>query len=189
MPRVKAPLTNSVYQFLASTGNVDHGLVPSNRGYYRMRLKGTARPLAAAAVALFLSGCAVPPIVTVASFALDFASYGETGKTVADHGLSLVLQQDCAMLRILEGELCRPMPGETPETALVALEPMPDPLTMVVAVQADPMVLPVDLAYLNDSAGPLFANPAEPTAIAFVPDADAARAATALDDLTYLNGT
>lgn len=153
-----------------------------------MRLKRTARPLGAAALALFLSGCALPPVVTVASFALDFASYGETGKTVADHGLSLVLQQDCAMLRILEGDLCRPMPGETPETALVALEPMPDPLTVVAAVRADPMALPIDLAYLDDSAGPLFASAAEPTAMAFVADADAARTETALDDLTYLSG-
>jgi hypothetical protein len=158
-----------------------------------MRLKKTARPLAAAAVALILSGCALPPVLTVASIALDFASYGETGKTVADHGISLVLQQDCAMLRILQGELCRPMPGETPETALVALDPMPDPLTTVAAVMADPMVLPVDLAYLDDTGGPLFAGPAEQAAMAFVPDAGSdpapdPAATAALDDLTYLSG-
>jgi hypothetical protein len=38
--------------------------------------------------------------------ALDFASYGATGKTVTDHGLSMVLQQDCALLRGLEGQVC-----------------------------------------------------------------------------------
>ena len=52
-----------------------------------------------AAAAVSLSGCAIPPIISVASLALDFASYGSTGKTVADHGLSAVLQKDCALLR------------------------------------------------------------------------------------------
>ena len=59
-----------------------------------------------AALAVSLSGCAIPPIISVASLALDFASYGSTGKTVADHGLSAVLQKDCALLRGLEGQVC-----------------------------------------------------------------------------------
>ncbi len=58
------------------------------------------------ALAVSLSGCAIPPIISVASLALDFASYGSTGKTVADHGLSAVLQKDCALLRGLEGQVC-----------------------------------------------------------------------------------
>ena len=59
-----------------------------------------------AAVAVSLSGCAIPPIISVASVALDFASYGATGKTITDHGLSAVLQKDCALLRGLEGQVC-----------------------------------------------------------------------------------
>lgn len=59
-----------------------------------------------AAVALSLSGCAIPPIISVASLAFDFASYGATGKTIADHGLSAVLQKDCALLRGLDGQVC-----------------------------------------------------------------------------------
>ncbi len=59
-----------------------------------------------AALAVSLSGCAIPPIISVASLALDFASYGSTGKTVADHGLSAALQKDCALLRGLEGQVC-----------------------------------------------------------------------------------
>ena len=60
-----------------------------------------------AAAAVVLSGCALPPAITVASLAFDFASYSATGKTVTDHGLSLVLQRDCALLRGLErGEVC-----------------------------------------------------------------------------------
>jgi hypothetical protein len=59
-----------------------------------------------AAAAVMLSGCGLPPVITVASLAFDFASYGSTGKTVTDHGISMVLQQDCALLRGLEGEVC-----------------------------------------------------------------------------------
>ena len=59
-----------------------------------------------AAVAVSLSGCGIPPIVSVASLVFDFASYGATGKTVTDHGLSAVLKKDCALLRGLEGQVC-----------------------------------------------------------------------------------
>ncbi len=59
-----------------------------------------------AAAAVALSGCGIPPVISVASLALDFASYGATGKTVADHGLSAVLQKDCVLLRGLDGQVC-----------------------------------------------------------------------------------
>ncbi len=59
-----------------------------------------------AAAAVALSGCGIPPVISVASLALDFASYGATGKTVADHGLSAVLQKDCSLLRGLKGQVC-----------------------------------------------------------------------------------
>ncbi len=64
------------------------------------------RWLLIAAAAVSLSGCGIPPIISVASLALDFASYGSTGKTVTDHGLSAVLQKDCVLLRGLEGQVC-----------------------------------------------------------------------------------
>ncbi len=64
------------------------------------------RWLVLAAAAISLSGCGLPAVVSVWSTALDFASYGSTGKTVTDHGLSMVLQQDCALLRGLQGEVC-----------------------------------------------------------------------------------
>ena len=64
------------------------------------------RWLLLAAAAVMLSGCGLPPIFTVASLAFDFASYGSTGKTVTDHGISMVLQQDCALLRGLQSEVC-----------------------------------------------------------------------------------
>ncbi len=69
-----------------------------------MRRTVFLRTSGVAAVVILLSGCALPPIVTVASIAVDVASYGATGKTVSDHGLSFVMQQDCAMLRVFENE-------------------------------------------------------------------------------------
>ena len=59
-----------------------------------------------AAAAVALSGCGIPPMITVASLMLDAASYGATGKTVTDHALSAVLQKDCALLRGLKGPVC-----------------------------------------------------------------------------------
>ena len=59
-----------------------------------------------AAAAVALSGCGIPPMITVASLILDAASYGATGKTVTDHALSAVLQKDCALLRGLKGSVC-----------------------------------------------------------------------------------
>jgi len=61
-----------------------------------------------------LSGCAVPPAITIASLVADVATYASTGKTVTDHGISLVLGRDCALLRGLEGKIClEPDPART----------------------------------------------------------------------------
>lgn len=98
-----------------------------------------------------LSGCAVPPAITIASLVADVATYASTGKTVTDHGISLVLGQDCALLRGLEGKIC--------------LEPDPaDRFAAALAYTADPEVTPrpagrvsdrgLDaLSYLGDSLG------------------------------------
>ncbi len=74
------------------------------RGNSHMRRAVFLRTLGAAAVVSLLSGCALPPVITIASIAADFASYGATGKTLSDHGLSFVMQQDCSMLRVLDNE-------------------------------------------------------------------------------------
>lgn len=59
-----------------------------------------------AAAAISLSGCGLPPIVTYLSTAADIVSYLATKKSVTDHGISLVLQKDCALLRVLDGQIC-----------------------------------------------------------------------------------
>ena len=58
---------------------------------------------------LFLGGCALPVPVQIASWALDGISYMLTEKSVADHGISVLAQKGCAVLRGLldPGEFCR----------------------------------------------------------------------------------
>ncbi len=78
-----------------------------------------------AAAAVVLSGCALPPVISVASLAFDVASYSATGKSVADHGLSMVLQRDCALLRGLEqGEVC-----VEPDSEFASKKPAREPET------------------------------------------------------------
>ncbi len=89
-----------------------------------MRRTNVPRTSGVAAAVILLSGCALPPIVTIASIAVDVASYGATGKTVSDHGLSFVMQQDCAMLRVLDDE--KPVCVEEDEAATAASDASKD---------------------------------------------------------------
>ncbi|MFP6712557.1 MAG: hypothetical protein VB913_12770 [Rhodospirillales bacterium] len=52
-------------------------------------------------LSIFVSGCALPVSVTVASWALDGFSYVATQKSITDHGISLLAGQDCALHRIV----------------------------------------------------------------------------------------
>ncbi len=54
--------------------------------------------------ALLVSGCAVPIPIQVASWAIDGISYLTTQKSLTDHGLSMVAQQDCAVWRAVQGK-------------------------------------------------------------------------------------
>ena len=67
---------------------------------------------------ILLSGCAIPPAVSIASYVLDGISYAATGKSVSDHGISAVAGRDCATFRILKGENpCRGEPTEIRDPA------------------------------------------------------------------------
>ena len=59
---------------------------------------------------LFLpAGCAVPPALTLASFAADGVSYLSTGKSTTDHALSAIADEDCALIRaVKEKPICVP---------------------------------------------------------------------------------
>ncbi len=76
------------------------------------------------AVLLSLSGCALPVAVSIASLALDAGSYLASGKTVTDHGLSMVMDKDCALLRVVEGPICEEEADY--EVELATLTPLPE---------------------------------------------------------------
>ena len=110
------------------------------------------RWFALAVIAVLLSGCAVPPAVTVLSLFADVVSYAETGKTITDHGISMVLKKDCALLRGFKGDICIE-PDSSAE------------LAATLAYATDPVIAPRDsrqapdkwlaeLSYLSDSQDP-----------------------------------
>ncbi len=76
------------------------------------------RILFAPGLLLFLSGCAalaIPPALSIASYAGDGISYLATDKTISDHMLSDALGRNCATWRIFRGkDICK---DYTPEEA------------------------------------------------------------------------
>jgi hypothetical protein len=80
------------------------------------------RSLTALAAVLLVCGCSLPTPFSMATMAFDVGSYVISGKTMTDHGLSLVAQQDCQLSRIVEGEICRvPLDVEDAGPTLEAL--------------------------------------------------------------------
>ena len=82
------------------------------------------------AIMMSVPGCAMPAAFTVASFALDTGSYGMSGKTLTDHGLSLATEKDCSVMRLLEdeSEVCREHQDyEVVDTILTPLPEGDDP--------------------------------------------------------------
>lgn len=65
----------------------------------------------------------MPTPVSIVSLVFDIGSYAISGKTVTDHGLSLVAQQDCAMMKVFEGKICEAYP-DYENVALATLEPL-----------------------------------------------------------------
>lgn len=72
---------------------------------------GLWRILAVAACLTGVSGCAfLPPIIEQGYAVLTGISYLATSKGPADHALSVVMERDCASLRVLSGKpICRPI--------------------------------------------------------------------------------
>ena len=75
-------------------------------------------------LAFALSGCAMPVAVSIATLAADAGSYMISGKTVADHGLSIALDRDCVMFRVFDGGICED--SQDYEVAVAVLAPLPD---------------------------------------------------------------
>lgn len=108
-------------------------------------------------VGLGLSGCALPPALAIASLVLDVGSFALSGKTATDHGISIVAQEDCALLKILEGKICEAYP-EDEDIAVATLQPLPagDPNLAILEGNevADAGALS-DLAYISSQTAEL----------------------------------
>ncbi len=69
-----------------------------------------------------LGGCAMPPVLVVASYSADVVSYAATGKTVTDHAYSAIARSDCSFIRILqEKPICVDTPSKPAEPKNVAV--------------------------------------------------------------------
>ena len=69
---------------------------------------------------VLLAACSLPMPVQITSWALDGIAYLTTEKSVTDHGISLVAQQDCALWRGVMGEqVCRSEDGTAIAVAAV----------------------------------------------------------------------
>ncbi len=81
-------------------------------------------------MALALQGCALPPIVAVASYSADIVSYAATGKTVTDHAYSAVARSDCSFVRILkEKPICTDYPSDQKNMIATAAPSTSAPVT------------------------------------------------------------
>ncbi len=70
------------------------------------------------ALPLFVSGCFLPANLTIASLVINGFSVASTGKGTADHALSAIASQDCAMLRMAKSEaICRANEAESQRLA------------------------------------------------------------------------
>lgn len=80
-----------------------------------------------------LTACGMPTPISIASLVLDIGSYAVTGKTSTDHAMSAIAGEDCAVIRMLEGDPCS-SPDDY-ELALAVLEPLPDENAVVQPVR------------------------------------------------------
>jgi hypothetical protein len=150
------------------------------------------------AIVALVAGCALPPAISIASFAVDGISTLITGKTSTDHAVSTLAERDCRMWRLLKGEsMCAPKntvisvarlpsqpmraasPAERPpEAKSAAVEPKPTPPTIdappaAPALATLPPTVPSETPVANPPPDP------KPTAAAPQPNAPARHAPTA----------
>ncbi len=73
---------------------------------------------------LFLGGCAMPPVVMVASYAIDGVSFIVSGKSITDHAISAALKKDCSLIRVIAGrQICVDAKDGTSPPVVVAAIP------------------------------------------------------------------
>jgi hypothetical protein len=94
-----------------------------------------------------LSGCGVvPPMIGLASYALDGISLAASGRTVTDHAISMAANQDCKLFRLgLDREVCTDWGTEPQVVVRETRSPdLPEDLTLL--ARAEPMRLPSEMA-------------------------------------------
>jgi len=102
------------------------------------------------ALPLLLGACGMPIGIQIASLFADGVSYLTTEKTLTDHGISAVADQDCALWRGIEGEdICRD-PDAAPadegvQTALAELSTL-EPAYGAGVTSTDDSDLPMELS-------------------------------------------
>ncbi len=91
--------------------------------------------LAVLALPILLNACALPASFSIASVAIDGISYATSGKSVSDHALSAVANEDCAMWRALKARpICRDQ--DVPETMVAAAPESEVPAAVLAAAPA-----------------------------------------------------
>ena len=120
-------------------------------------MRSVTRFASIAVIAVGLSGCLEPTPFSVASLVFDAGIYMVSGKTLADHGVSGVTGQDCAVSRLVtEGAVCREATAYAAAPAI--LEPLPAsgaPTVQATASQPTPpsaaFASPTNDGYLRSS--------------------------------------
>ena len=122
------------------------------------------KSLALIGLPILLGGFGLPPALSVASWALDGVSYLATGKSVTDHAISQVAQQDCALFRVVQGrEVCDDVSVEGNNVPIFTASALGDQTPLV----TDPYE--VDLAAYDVEEPSLSASLATPSEPAFAP--------------------
>ena len=100
-----------------------------------------------------VGGCVLPPALTIASFVADGISMASSGKTVTDQAVSVLLQKDCRLWRLVQGKsIC----GS--DTSVVAVAALPPPVPLRAA---SPGLRPTE-PFASAVAAPVEALPTEP---------------------------
>jgi hypothetical protein len=93
----------------------------------------------AGAFAPTLSGCFLPPAVSIALYGADGLSYVASGKSMGDHVLSQAAGQDCAVLRVaVDQAVCR---SDATPLAKLSVDRRPEPAVLGVSGDAGASVL------------------------------------------------
>jgi hypothetical protein len=105
-----------------------------------------------AALTVLLSGCGLPTAVTVASLVANGVSYVSTGKSITDHGISMALEKDCALLRGFEGDIC--LEPDPAEVFAASLDFATDPAVAPRPAGQPPVKIIGEARFLGDTADP-----------------------------------